>query len=344
MIQLGGSRDGTVAIVIVEGDEPLLDETVVWLLQLAPKSKLLDLSAALFLRSDVFRTLVNEWNAPPGSVPRLGVLLSFVGWTMLGDFVRAELQPLVEKGVAVEVFYEEQAHADREGLSAWFSGGEVVHNISAVVEALVARWRPTSNWREVLETVERLVRASVRPDDVPALLVDVATIALVCCRSAEEGARLASEALRRLPASPSLPRCRALRVFGSALIRQHHGATGVWALDDAVAMAMVVGSPREAAAALCESAVHLRERGDVANAESRYRRVVELLSGSGEYVGLLALAHLDLAAISLQHGKDDDGETHARVAVVLAEECGEPELAEDSRLLLLRIIESRGTN
>jgi hypothetical protein len=311
---------------------------------LPPKSKLLDLSAASIIRSDVFKTLVNEWTAPPGSVPRLGVLLSFVGWAMLGEFVRTELQPLVERGVAIEVFYEEQAHADREGLSAWFSGGEVVHNVSAVVETLVARWRPTENWREVLETVERLARASVPRDDVPPLLAGIARVALICCRSAEEGARLASEALRRLPASPSLPRCQALRVLGSALIRQHHGAAGVWALDDAVAMAAVVDAPSEAARALCESAGHLRQQGDVANAESRYWRVVELLSGSGQQFGLLSLAHLHLAAVSLQQGKDDEAERHARVAIAAAEEGDEFELAADGHQLLMQIIESRGTN
>jgi len=126
-------------------------------LQLSPSAKVLDLTPARLLSADVFERLASAWTAPPDAVPRLGIVLSFERWVMLRETALAALQPLAARGVKVEVFYDEQAWGVR--LDTWFSHGEVVHNVSAVVATLNLRWQPCSIWPMVIDTLSRLVRA-----------------------------------------------------------------------------------------------------------------------------------------------------------------------------------------
>jgi hypothetical protein len=177
-------------------------------LQLPPDDKLLDLTPARLLCVEVFERLGAAWTAPRDAVPRLGILLSFDRWVMLREIALIALRPLTTRGIWVELFYEEQAWGGH--LAAWFTHGQVVHAPAAVVATLVAGWRPSPGWPQVLDTLTRLVRVYSSAAELPALLVEVAELAL-SCGGGDLAATLAQEALYYLPTDPSVTRSQALR-------------------------------------------------------------------------------------------------------------------------------------
>jgi tetratricopeptide (TPR) repeat protein len=301
-------------------------------LQLPRSAKLLDLTPARLISADLFDRLAGAWTAPPGTVPRLGILLSFERWVMLREAAVAALQPLASRGVEVEIFYSEQASR----LEAWFSRGQVVHNVPAVIETLTVRWQPSAIWPIVLDTLDQLARAHTCSAELPALLTEIAGLALLC-GGAEQAATLAREALYYLSERPSTMRSQALRELGTALIGQGRTAAGLAYLDQAIAMAAAAKDPVVGASALCQRALYALNHGDYPNAERRFRGAITLLSPHGQPSHLLALAHHNLAVALMLQG-NEEAEHHAATALALR---SNSHLAEEDRSLLSRLRDAK---
>lgn len=328
--------DGRFSTVRVESTfNPRLYGTVFALLQVPLRYKLLDLTPATVIVCDLFERLAAAWTAEPGTVPRLGILLSFDRWVLLRENALRALQPIAANGVKIEVFYAEQAEAGR--LDAWFSHGQLVHNIPAAIQTLVTRWHPSANWSTVIETLARLARAHSLAVEVPELLTHLAALALSCGGSVQ-AATLATEALHRLPHTPSATRSRALRELGAALLGQGQTETGLALLDEAIAVAAAAQDVTSGATALCQSGMYALNHEDFANAETRFRRAIELLRPARRG-DLLAQAHHNLAVALMELGSDE-AEHHAATALALRPDKSSP-LAEEDRILLGRMREAR---
>lgn len=283
------------------------------------------------LSIDVFERLAAAWTAPADTVPRLGIVLSFERWVMLHEAALAALRPVAERGVRVEVFYDEQT----PHLAAWFAHGQVVHNPRAVIATLARRWHPSERWPEVIMELTRLVRANAGGDELPALLVDIADLAL-SCGGADHASTLAREAIYYLRPSPSATRGQALRVQGTALMTQGQIVAGLRLMDEAIAVAARAAAPSVGASALCQSGLCVLNHGDYAGAERRFRRAIELLTSTHRQQ-LRALAHHSLA-VALMHQGKDEAEHHARAALALRTD-PTSHVAEEDRLLLQRLCE-----
>lgn len=302
-------------------------------LQESQSAKLLDLVSARLLSADVFERLAKAWTAAPESVPRLGILLSFERWVMLREAAVAALQPLAARGVRIEVFYVEQARYVPE----WFAHGQVVHNVPAAITALAARWEPSATWPAVIKRLRWLIGMYATLDEQPALLVDIAGMAL-SCGGAEQAAILAHEAICYLPLDPTATRSQALRELGVALLSQGQTAAGLRLLDQAIATAAAAKTPAVGASALCQSGLYALNHGDYAVAERRFRDAVDLLSSTPRR-HLLALAHHSLA-VALMHQGKGEAEHHATAALALRSDV-DSHLAEEDRVLLSRLREGR---
>jgi len=306
-------------------------------LQLPWSAKLFDLTPARLLSTDLFEELAAAWTAPTGVVPRLGILLSFERWVMLRETVAAALQPLAAHGVRVGIFYDEQAWGG--GLSTWFSHGRLVHNVPAVIETLTHRWEPSALWPLVIDTLAVLARANTSTAELPALLTEIAGLAL-SCGGAEHATRLTREALDYLPEMPpSATRGRALRELGTALIGRGHIAAGLAHLDQAIAVAVEVQDPGLGASALAQSGLCALNHGDFPNAEWRFRAAIGLLSPPAWRPHLLAQAHHSLA-VALMHQGSDEAEHHAVTALALRLD-PQSHLAEEDRILLSMLRDAR---
>jgi tetratricopeptide (TPR) repeat protein len=270
------------------------------MLQVPPRSKLLDLTPAQVVRADVFARLADAWTGRPGTVPRLAILLPFDRWVAYRDLALVHLRQLGPKGVIVEIFYAEQA--ERGGLDAWFASGRVVHNVAAVVQRLIVHWQPSAMWPVVIDTLAALVRAHTEAADAPVLLTQVAGLAL-SCGGAVEAAALAREVLRDLPETASKMRARTLRKLGCALLCLGDTAGGLSTLDAAVDVAVAARDPGGEATALCLSGLHAFNHADYAHAERRFRRAIQLLSPSSPR-HLLAQAYRKLAIALMRQGGD----------------------------------------
>ncbi len=306
-------------------------------LQRTPGCKLLDLTPARMLSVEVFERLSASWTAPPGTVPRLGILLSFERWVMLRDDARAALAPLAGAGVAVEVLYEEQAWGVCAAI--WFALGNVIHNVPAVLGSLAKRRLPSSAiWPMVIDTLRDLVRTHYVGSEVPDLLTQIAGLAL-SCGGADQAAVLAREALYHLPETANAARSRALRELGAALVGQGQTEAGMAHFDQAITVAERARDPVGSARALCQSGLCALNHGDYANAERRLRRAIELLAPPVRRPHLLASAHHSLA-IALMYQGCDEAEHHVRTAMEL---CPDPHshLAEEDRILLDRLREQQ---
>jgi tetratricopeptide (TPR) repeat protein len=306
-------------------------------LQHAPGCKLLDLTPARMLSVEVFEHLAASWTAPPGTVPRLGILLSFERWVMLRDEARAALAPLAGAGVAAEVLYEEQAW----GMCAavWFALGNVIHNVPAVLGSLARRRRPSSAiWPMVIDTLRDLVRTHYVGGEVPDLLTQIAALSL-SCGGADQAAALAREALYHLLETPNAIRSRALRELGAALVEQGQTEAGMLHFDQAITVAESARDPVGGASALCQSGLCALNHGDYANAERRFRRAIELLAPSVGRPHLLASAHHSLA-IALMYQGCGEAEYHLRTAMELRPD-PHSNLAEEDRILLDRLREQQ---
>jgi len=303
-------------------------------LQRTPTAKLLDLVPARRLCADVFDRLATAWTVSSDHVPRLGILLSFERWVMLRETGLAALQPLVARGIRVQVFYAEQASAGH--LATWFRHGQFVHDLGAVIATLTARWQPDPSWPFVLETLSRLVRAYTHAAEMPALLTEIAGLAL-SCGDADRAATLAREALYYLPERPSATRGKALRELGAALIGQGQSAAGLALLDQAIAMAAAVNEPMIGASALCQSGLSALHHGDYPKAEGQFRRAIDLLSPLTWRPDLLAVAHHSLALALMYQGRTD-AVHHVRTALTLRTDQNSY-LAEADRSLLSKLRE-----
>lgn len=132
-------------------------------LQVPTSSKVLDLVPARLLCADIFERLAGAWTAASAAVPQLGIVLSFERWVMLRDTALAALQPLIARGIRVQVFYAEQASAGY--LTEWFARGWVVHDVRAAIATLATGWCPSPSWPCHRGTARR-VRS--RPDRLAA--------------------------------------------------------------------------------------------------------------------------------------------------------------------------------
>lgn len=274
----------------------------------APGSKLLDLSSARSVRPDLFTALAAEWTAARGSVPRLGILLSFEDWAILHDAATLQLEPLRARGVETEVFYEEQAYDDM--LLPWFSHGQVVHNVAAVLTTL-NKCEPAHVSPVVLEAAASLVYQEVRGGGSAAHIVGLAGIALAG-GSRIKALAFAREALLYLGEEASTERCTALRILGLALMDEGKVIVASGILHGAIAMAIALGGMEDAADVLRQLGTYELNRGEVACAEKRFRAAIDLLQPVKS--DLLATLHHSLAVALLQQGKGT-AELHAVMAL-----------------------------
>ena len=306
-------------------------------LQLPWSAKLFDLTHARLISADLFEQLATAWTAPMGVVPRLGILLSFERWVALRETVEAALRPLAAHGVRVGVFYDEQAWGG--GLATWFSHGRLVHNVPAVIETLTQRWHPSELWPMVIDMLAVLARANTCTAELPALLTEIAALAL-SCGGAVHATRLTREALDYLPEMPpSAIRGRALRELGTALIGRGYIAAGLAHLDQAIAVAALVQDSGLGASALAQSGLCALNHGDFENAEWRFRAAIALLAPSPWRPHLLAQAHHSLA-VTLMHQGSDEAEHHAVTALALRSD-PQSHLAEEDRILLSMLRDAR---
>jgi tetratricopeptide (TPR) repeat protein len=302
-------------------------------LQMPPSDKLLDLTAARMLSADVFEQLARAWTAPADAVPRLAILVTFERWVMLRTAAVAALQPVARRGIQVEVFYTEQAWSGQ--LPVWFVHGQVVHNVRAAIMTLVARWHPSATWPAVIDTLAQMVRDHVYADERPALLTEVAALAL-SAGGAEQAAALAREALAYLRPVPSATRSQALRELGAALLSQGQTAAGLTFLDQAIEIASAARASTIGASALCQRGQYALNRGHYPDAERRFRGAIDLLSPATGWRHLLALAHHSLAIALMHQDRADAAEEHARVALALRAD-PDSHFAEQDRLLLAQL-------
>ena len=204
-------------------------------LQAPPMAKLLDLTHALKVDADMFADIAVAWTAPSTATPRLGILVSFVRWAMLRDDALAALQPLVARGVQLEIFYEQQAWGGQ--LNAWFRHDQIVHNLPGVVAKLGRIWNAPPNWPAVwpivIDQLALLVRAHARPMDMPALLTEIAVIAL-SNGGEQRAAMFAHEALFHLRDEPGETTSKALRVLGAAQLAQGRTESAKKLFDQAI--------------------------------------------------------------------------------------------------------------
>ena len=302
-------------------------------LQRGTSPKLLDLVPARMLCAEVFAELAGAWSASRDTVPRLGILVSFERWVMLRETALAALQPLIARGIRIEVFYAEQASGGH--LGEWFTCGRVVHDVAAVIATLAERGQPGPSWQIVLDTLSRLARFHTSAVERPALLIDIAELAL-SCGGAEQAAMLAREALYDLPEKARAMQSKALCELSAALMDLGETAAGVSVLDEAIAMAAAITDPAIGASALCESGRNALHHGDYPGAERRFRGAVALLSRADRRPHLRALVHHRLA-IALMHQGKEDAEHHAWIALALRPDPqGSPAEADRNLLSKLR--------
>jgi tetratricopeptide (TPR) repeat protein len=314
---------------------PGLYPEVCALLQLGPRSKLLDLRRANTVTLDLFEGLASAWKAPPGTVRRLGVLLGYEAWAVLRHVAARRLKPISDNGVAVELFYEQQI----DSLPSWFSHGQVHHDQHrAVLEWLRTKWRATASWPSVLSATATLVQASAPTQEVPELLLEIAAIALSFegPEAAEQAAGHARTVFPWIGDKPSAARCRALRLLATATMAKGDVENGLAHLETAITTAMVIKDPVEEASALHQSGSHAFRGQHFARAEDRFRRALAVLSNTAPPF-LVATLHHDLAAALEAQGKhDEEAEHHASAALELRWD-KDSHLARDDRALLARV-------
>jgi len=305
--------------------------TVARLLQLGPRSKLLDLRAAKVVKLDLFEHLAHAWQAPRGTVPRLGILLDYESWAMRCNVIARKLRPIIDRGVELEIFYTQQF----DHLPAWFAEGRVHHNLPAVVEWLRTQWRPAAVWPMVLNVTETLVLTCAEIDDVPELLLELVAIALSFEDGAAQATKHAHTALNWVGDSPSRLRCRALRALATATLRLGDSETALELLETVITTAVLIEEPIEEASALAEIGLHALHGGHLRRAEARFRRAIEILAVSTSPT-LRATLHHCLADTLHQQHENDEAARHAAAALALRWN-KESRGADEDRGLLARI-------
>lgn len=325
-------------VEVVEVDPEFSEQlyaTVFERLQLGPRSKLLDLRAARVIPPALFECLASAWQAPRGTVPRLGVLLDYERWIVLRNVAARRLQPLIDHGVAVEMFYAQQV----DTLPGWFAGGDVRHDhLGDVIDWLRTQWRPGPIWSIVLSRTASLVQTFASVDVVPDMFLDLAAIA--CSFGSTEGAELAAKhaqmALLWVGAQPSRTRCRALRTLASAMLTRGQTEAALALLNTATQTATALQDPIEEASALAEIGFHAIRCGQHARAEARFRAALALLGKDGPAY-LRATLHHALAVALVEQCKDaEQAEHHATAALGLRWD-RQSQLATEDIALIARI-------
>lgn len=304
------------------------------LLQLGPLAKLLDLRAATAIQLDLFDRLAAAWTVGPGTVGRLGILLGYESWVVFRNVAARRLRPITDQGVALEIFYEQQA----DSLPAWFADGRVQHDhLGEVIEWLRTQWRHTAIWQTVLSTTATLVQATVPGGRGMELLLELSAIARSFdgAEGIEQAAKHARAAVIWVGDKPSRARCRALRALATATLRAGDSEAGIAQLEAAITTAMVIQDRIEEASALAELGFHALRSGRLSRAEVSFRSAIALLSADGSAC-LLATLHHSLADALYQQDKQDGAEHHAHAALSLRWD-QEASLAARDRLLLARI-------
>jgi tetratricopeptide (TPR) repeat protein len=280
----------------------------------------------------LFERLATAWRAPRDTVPRLGILLDYERWTVLRNVAARRLQPLVDQGVAVEMFYAQQV----DTLPGWFAGGEVRHDhLRDVIHWLRTQWCPGPIWPTVLSRTSSLVQAFARVDAAPDMLLDLAAIARSFggTEGSEQAAKHARTALLWVGAQPSRVRCRALRTLAVAMLAQGQREAALALLDTAIKTAAVLQDPIEEASALSEIGIHEFQCGHHARSEARFRAALTLLPGDGPAY-LRATLHHALALALVEQGKDaEQAEYHASTALGLRWDRGSQLASEDIALI-----------
>ena len=304
------------------------------LLQLGPRCKVLDLRAARVLRIDLFERLAAAWRVSPASIPKLAIVLGYESWAVLHKVARRQLQPLIDRGIAVELFYAQQV----ERLSIWFAQDRIDHNVAAIVAWLRTEWHGTATaspppaatpkvradevvavWPEVLRATARLVQKYAPVEDVPELLLELAALA----RSFGDPDGTAEEikhlhaTLHWIGDAPSSAKCRALRALARPYFSRGDAAEAIQLLESAATIATVIGDRIERASALAEIGAHALRMGHFARAERRFRRAVAL-TADHDPPYLRATLHHHLARALHEQGQDgDEAAHHARAALTL---------------------------
>jgi ATP/maltotriose-dependent transcriptional regulator MalT len=265
-------------------------------------------------------------------------LLGYEGWAVLHQEAARTLQPIIDEGVAVEIFYEQQIHS----LPAWFSRGHVRHDdIRAVIDWMRTQWRATATWPAVLSTTAILVHAHAPVEDVPDLLIELAAIALSFggMEAAEQAAGHARSALTCIGDNPSVTRCRALRSLATATMTKGEHEAGLAILETAITIAVMIKNQVEEARALHQIGFHALSCGHFARAEDGFCRAIGVLSDNYSQ-HLQATLHHDLALALHAQSKNEDAERHAIEALALRWR-RESRLAREDRALIARIRASR---
>lgn len=303
-------------------------------LQLGPRSKLLDLRAARVIPPVLFERLASAWQAPRGTVSRLGVLLDYERWIVLRNVAARRLRPLADRGVAVEFFYPQQI----DSLPEWFADGCVCHHrLADVIAWLRTEWRSGPIWPTVLRVTANLIQTSAEIAAVPDMLLELAAVArsFPSPEGAEHAALHARAALSWIGDEPSAILCRALRAVAAAIMPLGQTAAALALLQTAITTAAVLRDPIEEASALADTGFHALRRGHAARAEAQFRAALALLS-SADPAYLRATLHHDLAlALHLQRKDTDEAEHQATTALGLRWDQGSQRACEDRALLTL---------
>jgi tetratricopeptide (TPR) repeat protein len=244
------------------------------------------------------------------------------------------LRPLVDRGVAVALFYAQQI----EHLPGWFADGAVRHEIRDVISWLRTEWRHSPIWPSVLAATAALVQRSAERAAVPELLLELAAIARSFDgpEGTEQAARYAREALSWVGSAPSRMRCRALRALAAALMRQGEIEAALSQLAAVITAAAVIQDRSDEATALAEIGFHALRSGRFARAETGFRRALALLT-TEDLPYLRATVHHHLALALCEQSKDPEEAAQQAGAALELRWDRSSRLAGDDRALLQRI-------
>jgi hypothetical protein len=297
---------------------------------------LLDLRARV-VQLDLFEYLATTWQAAPGDVPRLGVVLDYELWALLRIGAERLLRPVADRHV--HVFYAQQ----EQEIPEWFAHGKILHsNLRGVIAWLRQEWQqqPPAYWSKVLDATTLLIQSEAAYDEVPDLIVELVDIALSFedAAAADHASRYARAALHWAGTVPSPARCRALRSLAMTQLRIGDARAALLYLNTAIRDALMIGDRVEEVRALTELAGYSVRDNNLARAENQLRRAYELLTPEAP-AALRATVCRGLADVRNQQGlNDDETERHAVAALLLDDE--DSDLADQDYALLARIWEN----
>jgi hypothetical protein len=351
---------------------PVFDEAndarILHLLQIRPKSKLLDLRRAEGKSLSVawFERLAAGWHAPGAAVPRLGIVLDLERWALWETVILRVLRPVADHGVEVRVFYAQQVHQ----LRAWFVGGEVRHNLDGVLSWIRDEWpalrasgvspaigppraAPLGRtgagceepWALVLRRIARLVDDHANVEHVPHVRLELARIAQTFSEPAgtAEALHHLSAALYWLGDAPSQLKCRVLRAQAAAKVERDEVADALRRLDQATVIALNIHDPHEAMLALVDGGRYALRWKMYARAERRLRRALEIATPEHSAELRADVQHLLARVLFEQDRVDEAALRYAKTALSPRTDTTGP-AADGDRVLLAEISGRPATN